>query len=152
MALSLLNCRHSEKNYIFSVLCNIEIQTKNSLKYNTKKKFYKWKYSVIILSWNAKYHLYYRYFEIPKELPLVFSWNLRRVDFLKNSHTIYNTLLFRLYASMNCIISQFVITPFAPFSAHTLTCARMPLLEAVHDTQTNITLFSIEVGAPGFLI
>jgi hypothetical protein len=65
---------------------------------------------------------------------------------------MYNKLLFRLYASMNCVTSQFVITPFAPFSAHTLMRARMPLLEAVHDTQTNITLFTIEEGAPGFLI
>jgi hypothetical protein len=53
---------------------------------------------------------------------------------------------------MNCVTSQFVITPLAPFSAHSLTRVRMPLLEAVHDTQTNITLFTIEGGALGFLI
>jgi hypothetical protein len=50
-----------KKNYIFSVLCNIEIQTKNNLKDNkifyiyTKSNFYKWQLTVIILLWNAKY-------------------------------------------------------------------------------------------------
>jgi hypothetical protein len=72
---------------------------------------------VITLSWNAKYHLYYIYFEIPKDLPLYFSWNLRHVDFLKNSRIIYNKLLFRLYASVYCVTSQFVLTPLAPFCA-----------------------------------
>jgi hypothetical protein len=67
----------------------------------------------------------YIYFESPKDLPLVSSWNLRHVDFLKNSHNIYNKLLFRLYASMNCVTSQFVITPFPPFSAHTLMRAHI---------------------------
>jgi hypothetical protein len=72
--------------------------------------------------------------------------------FLKNSHAIYSKRLFRLYVSMNCVTSQFVITLFAAFSAHTVMRVGMPLLEAVHDTQTNITLFTIEEGAPGFLI
>jgi hypothetical protein len=45
---------------------------------------------------------------------------LRHADFVKNNRTIYNKLLFRLYASMNCVTSQFTVTPF---NAHTLTRA-----------------------------
>jgi hypothetical protein len=63
-----------------------------------------------------------------------FSWNLRHISFVKNIHTIYNKLLLRLYASMNCVTSQFMITPF---SAH--SDVHMPHLEAIHNTQTNIT-------------
>jgi hypothetical protein len=48
----------------------------------------------------------------------LFSWNLRHNDFVNNNHTILNKLLLRLYASMNCVTSQFTIDPF---SAHTLT-------------------------------
>jgi hypothetical protein len=41
-----------------------------------------WKYSVIILSWNAKCYIYYIYYNIPKDLPVVLSWNFRHVDFI----------------------------------------------------------------------
>jgi hypothetical protein len=75
------------KNYIFSVLCSLEIWTKNNLKDNTifyiyaKNNFYKWKLTVIVLSWNAKYNLYYICNEIPKDLPIIFS-TLRHGDFV----------------------------------------------------------------------
>jgi hypothetical protein len=94
---------------------------------------------LIILSWNVKYHLYYIYFEIPKDLPLVFSWNLKHVNFLKNSHTLYNKLLFRLYASMNYVTSQFAITPF---SAQTLTHAYATSQSSPRHTDQHHTFYN----------
>jgi hypothetical protein len=110
--------------YKYSVLYSIEIRTKTAWKtitfstHTQKNKLYKWKYSMIILSRNAKYHLNLCILWNSKDLPVVYSWNLSHIGSVKNNHTIYNKPLFRVYASMNCVTSQFMITPF---SAHTLT-------------------------------
>jgi hypothetical protein len=61
---------------------------------------------LLYILWNSK--------GLPRSF---FPWNLRHVDFVKNNHTIFNQLLLRLYASMNCVTSQFTVSPF---SAHTL--------------------------------
>jgi hypothetical protein len=146
------------KNSTFSVPCNIEIRSKNSLKDNkifytyTKEQILQMKifcdYFVMKCEISSLSYIFWN----SKGLTPSFFLKLETYWFFKNSHTTYSKLLFRLYASMNCITSQFSITPFTPFGAHTLMRTRMPLLEAVHDTQINITLFTIEEGAPGFLI
>jgi hypothetical protein len=63
--LSLQNCRLSEKttHLPFYAVEKYKLETAwKTVKFSThtqKKKFYKWKYPGIILSWNAKYHLLY---------------------------------------------------------------------------------------------
>jgi hypothetical protein len=96
---------------------------------------------MIILSWNAKYNLYYICYEIPKDLPVVFSSILRHGDFV-NIITIYSNILFKLRV--------FELSHFTVYNT-SRSDARVPLLEAVHDTQPNITLFTIEKRASAFL-
>jgi hypothetical protein len=68
------------KDYTFSVLCNIEIRTKNSLKdnkifytYTKKKQILQMKIFCDYFVIKYKNHLYYIYYEIPKDLSIVFS-------------------------------------------------------------------------------
>jgi hypothetical protein len=153
-----LKLRTFRKNYRFSDLCHIDIRTKNSLKDNNifytypKEQNLQMKISCDYFVMKRKISSLLYILWNSKGLTTRFSRNLRYVDFLKNSRIIYNKLLFRLYASVYCVTLHVVITPLAPFSAHTLTRVRMPLLKAVHDIQTNITLFTVQGGAPGFLI
>jgi hypothetical protein len=71
-----------------------------------------------------------------------FFLKLETCWFFKNSHTIYNKLLFRLYTSMNRVTSQFVITPFAPFSAHTLTRAYATSRSSPRHTDQHHTFYN----------
>jgi hypothetical protein len=69
------------------------------------------KCKIYLLKFQRTYRICFCFFFPPLE-------TLRHVDFVKNNHTIFSELLFRLYASMNCVTSQLTVTPF---SAHTLT-------------------------------
>jgi hypothetical protein len=137
------------KNYIFSVLCSLEVRTKNNLKDNkifyvyTKSNFYKWKLTVIVLSWNAKYNLYYICNEIPKDLPVIFCSAFRHGDFV-NIITLYTIIFVQT-------VHEFELCHFMVYdTSHSE--ARVPLLQAVHHTQPNITLFTLVKRDPVFLI
>jgi hypothetical protein len=86
--------------------------------------------SLLYIFWNSK------------GLTPSFFLKLETVDVLKNSHTIYNKLLFRLYASTICVTSQFVITPFAPFSAPTLMRAYASSRSSPRHTDQHHTFFN----------
>jgi hypothetical protein len=79
-------------------------------------------------------NILYIYNDIPKETSDMFV-------FVKNNHTIQ-----RSYVQM---VREYKLRHSTVYDS---AFTRAPLVEAVLDTQTNITLFIIEEGAPGFLI